>query len=312
VNRRAHCVISWGVRGRLSRSVVGAAVASLVLVAAQGSAISAATPQWIVFSASPNGLGVPQLFRVQTTGEGLQQLTTGRLAAIAPSVSPKGDRIVFTRLGSGIFSMKADGTGLRRLTSGRRDSYPVWAPNGVRIAYLRPYRGDWRVHVMAPTGAGQQRLPEAPPAARPTWTADSRGLFFSSGADLIRVDARSGSVLKRYGLALDIVTSTTATVSPGGGKVAYVGPRISTGPEDCGEGPCPQFGLYLANVRAPHRPRRIVNDTGPAGWSPDGKTIVFVSRGALTLRDVAGGRPTAISTEAHVVSGDAPPAWTVR
>ena len=265
-------------------------------------------PAWIVLSAHPNGAEAAQLFRVQTTGEGLQQLTTGRLSALAPSISSN-DRIAFSRLGAGIFSVNLDGTDLRRLTSGPRDSYPVWSPNGRRIAYLRPIRGAWRVHVMSATGSGKRRLPQAPPGGRTTWTADGKGLFMSSAADLIRIDSRTGRVLKYYGVRLDIVTSHTATVSPGGGLVAYVGPRISTGPEDCGEGPCPQFGLYLANVRAPHRPRRIVNDTGPAGWSPDGKTLVYVSRGALTLRPVASGQRTVVSTGPHVALGDAPPAW---
>ena len=35
---------------------------------------SSATP-WIVFSARPGGLGAAQLFRIQTTGEGIEQIT---------------------------------------------------------------------------------------------------------------------------------------------------------------------------------------------------------------------------------------------
>ena len=84
---------------------------------------------------------------------------------------------------------------------------------------------------------------------------------------------------------------------------------MSTGPDDCGEGPCPQFGLYLANIAKPHKARKIVNDTSPAGWSPDGKTLAFVSRGALTLYDVATGRRTLISTAGHIAQGDSSPAW---
>ena len=117
---------------------------------------------------------------------------------------------------------------------------------------------------------------------------------------------------KYYGVTLDVVTGQTATVSPSGRRIAYVGPRISTGPEDCGEGPCPQFGLYVANIPPPHRPRRIVNDTGPAGWSPNGARLVFVSRGALTLYTIGSGARTTISTDPHVATGDAPPAWQPR
>ena len=106
--------------------------------------------------------------------------------------------------------------------------------------------------------------------------ANSKSILIPSAADIVHVDSRTGRIQKYFGLTLDIQTTQTATVSPNGLMVAYLGPRLSTGPEDCGEGPCPQYALYLARVPAPHRPRRIVNDTGAAGWSPDGKTLTYV------------------------------------
>jgi len=266
-----------------------------------------------VFSAHPNGgTGPIQLIRVQTTGAGLRQITTGSKPAIEPAFSPDGKRLAFARLGSGIFSMSLDGTGLRRLTSGVRDIYPVWSPDGMRIAFLRPFRTQWRLFVMSPTGAGPRRLPQAPPAGRPTWTPNGKSILIPSAADLIQVDSLTGKIQKYFGLTLDIQTTQTATVSPDARSVAYIGPRPSTGPEDCGEGRCPQYALYLARVPAPHRPRRLVNDTGPAGWSPDGKTLAYVHLEALTLRAVATGATRTIATKPHVAAGDSPPAWQPR
>jgi Tol biopolymer transport system component len=296
---------------RHSPKTILCALVVLGAVAQAAGGASSAT-RWIVFSAHPNGTGSAQLFRIEPTGEGIQQITKGRLPATSPDFSPNGNRIVFVRLGSGLFSVKPDGSGLRRLTSGKRDSYPVWSRDGKRIAFVRPYRTDWRLHVMSASGAKLLRLPQAPPAGRPTWTADGKAILIPAAGDLVRVDSRSGKVLKYYGMTLDIQTAQTATLSPNHRKIAYVGPRVSTGPNDCGEGPCPQYGLYLANVAKPHRPRRIVNDTGPAGWSPDGKSLVFVARGALTLWVVASGQRTAISTGPHVATGDASPAWQPR
>ena len=294
-------------------SILGASV--LVLALAVVHAAPGATParRWIVVSAHPGGATGPiQLMRVQTTGAGLQQITTGSKPATEPAFSPDGKRIAFARLGSGIFRMNLDGTGLRRVTSGVRDIYPGWSPDGKRIAFLRPFRAEWRLYVVSPTGAGERRLPQAPPAGRPTWTPNGKSILIPSAADLIQVDSQTGKIQKYFGLTLDIQTTQTATVSPDARSVAYIGPRPSTGPEDCGEGRCPQYALYLARVPKPHRPRRIVDDTGAAGWSPDGKTLAYVHLGALTLRSVGTGATRTIATTPHVAVGDSPPAWQPR
>src|SRR6188472_4635482 len=111
------------------RPTLIASVLALVLIAAAvGHAASRAPApeRWIVFAAHPNGGPGPlQLVRVRVNGTGVSQITTGAKSAIEPDFSPDGTRIVFTRLGSGIFRINADGSGLRRLTSGARDIYPV-------------------------------------------------------------------------------------------------------------------------------------------------------------------------------------------
>jgi TolB protein len=298
-------------RTHIRLSILGALVA-LGVAAAQAAAGVSGPSRWIVFSALPKGVGPAQLFRVRTTGADLQQITTGRLLATSPAFSPNGTRIVFSRLGSGIFVMNLNGSGLHRLTSGSRDSQPVWSPDGKNIAFLRPYRTQWRVYVMSASGDGQRRLPKAPPAGRPSWTADGKSILIPAGGDLVQVDLKTGNVQKYFGLTLDIQTAQTATISPDYRTIAFIGPRLSTGPPDCGEGRCPQYGLYLAGVSSPHRPQRIVNDTGPAGWSPDGKHLVFVAKGKLTLRPFSAGKRSTIATEPHIATGDSPPAWQPR
>ena len=292
-----------------STAILTVVLALLLALGVARAASSAPATGSIVFSAHPEGTGAAQLFRVDPAGTGLAQITTGSLPATAPAFSPDGKHLVFVRLGSGIFRVDLDGTGLHRLTSGKRDNHPAWSPDGRRIAFLRPVRKEWRVYMMPSSDGRQIRLPDAPPAGKPTWTANGKSLYVPAAGDLVRIDARTGKILKFYGLALDVQTGQTATVSPNGSKVAFIGPRISTGPPDCGEGPCPQYGLYLANLRKPHRQRRIVNDTGPAGWSPNGASIVFVSRGALVLRVVATGATTSIAVGSHVAAGDTAPAW---
>ncbi len=116
----------------------------------------------------------------------------GQLPASAPSFSPHGQQIAFARLGSGIFTLKIDGSGLRRLTSGKRDTYPVWSPDGKRIAFVRAHRALWRLYVMSASGTKPRLLAQAPPAGRPTWTPDGKAILIPASGDLVKVDSRIG------------------------------------------------------------------------------------------------------------------------
>ena len=294
------------------RAILAVAIGVLGLAAAQAVATAQGTPRWIVFSGEPGGTALPQLFRIQTSGSGLEQITTGAKPATQPAFSPDGTRVAFTRLGSGIFQANLDGSGLRRLTSGGRDTYPVWSPDGKRIAFVRPYRRQWRVYVMSASGAGQRRLPQAPPTGRPSWTPNGKSIFIPTAAAIAKIDARTGRVQRRYAAALDTSVSQGMSVSPDGQTFAFVARRPPTGPPDCGESNCPAFALYVATASRPGRRRRIANDTGAAGWAPDSKSVVFVARGALTLEVVSTGTQTRIPTVGHVPGGDAPPAWQPR
>lgn len=61
-----------------------------------------------------------------------------------PAYSPSGSRIAFTKfegsVGGRIWTIAADGTDPRRLTSCQGDGSPTWSPDGSRIAYTRNSR----------------------------------------------------------------------------------------------------------------------------------------------------------------------------
>ena len=105
-------------------AVVATAVLAVALKLTVSAAAAASVP-WVVFSAHPEGTALQQLFRVQSDGHGLQQISKGASPATDPAFSPDGKRVVFVRLGKGIFSINLDGTGEKRLTKNGRDSYPV-------------------------------------------------------------------------------------------------------------------------------------------------------------------------------------------
>jgi Tol biopolymer transport system component len=274
---------------------------------AQAAGGASSPTRWIVFSALPGGLAPAQLFRIQTTGTGIQQITKGKNPATDPAFSPDGKRVVFARLGSGIFVVNLDGSGLHKLTSGARDIFPVWSPKGTHVAFLRHYKNQWRLYVMTPSGRALHRLRLAPPAGRPSWTADGKSIFIPARGSLEKIDARTGRSQRHVQFTVDLPISST--VAPNSRNVAFFAPRPSI--SGCGDVSCIVFALYLADVSRVHV-RKFVNDGSPAGWSPDGKQLVFVYRGALVLWPVGSGARTTLTTGSNVAQADAPPAWQPR
>ena len=205
--------------------------------------------------------------------------------------------------------MNVDGTGLRRLTTNGRDSFPAWSPDGGHIAFVRPYKAAWTVYTMSSSGAGQRRLPKAPPSGRPSWTAG--GLTIPSGGDFLKIDPTTGHVQKYYGAEIDAVWGmNTVSLSPNRSTITYVGMRSAeAGDKECGEGPCQRFALYKENILKNKKPQRVVKDAGPATFSPNGTQLAFVANSGLVLWSLAKGTSTTIPTGDVTPTVSAPPAW---
>lgn len=264
----------------------------------------------IVFSATPAGSAVEQLFGIQPSGSGLEQLTTGGQPAIDPAFSADSKRLAFARSGVGIFTMNPDGTGRHRVTTGSRDSYPAWSPDGKKLAFVRPIGPKWRLYVVPVAGGTTPtQLSLATPAGRPSWT--TAGLLIPSGGDLVRVDPTTGRVLKYYGANVDAIWGLdSVALSPSVSMLTYMGARTpEPGDMECAEGPCQRYGLFIEILTGKKTPRLIVKNAGPATFSPDGKQIVFASGGKLEIRSVSGGAPKTLSTGKAYPTDTAPPAW---
>jgi len=108
----------------------------------------------------------------------------------SPSISPDGRQIVFTRTWvdkmkdqsrSNLWIVDADGTRVRELTRGSwRDSSPVWAPDGKRIAFNSDRDGTTQLHVMyLDTGEVAQltHLQRSPSGIR--WSPDGKRIAFT-------------------------------------------------------------------------------------------------------------------------------------
>jgi Tol biopolymer transport system component len=297
------------VNRQVFRSAVAIVTAAGVALLA-GACGGASKGPAIVFSATPPGASTEQLFGIQPSGAGLKQLTTGAHPATAPAFSPDGKRLAFSRGGDGIFTIRVDGTDARRLTTGARDSYPTWSPDGREVAFVRPVGTQWRLYVVPSNGAAAKQLSQAPPAGRPSWT--KTGLLVPSGGDLLKVDPRNGRVLKYYDANIDAIWGlNTVALSPSVSTLTYVGARApEPGDMECGEGPCQRFGLFVESLTSKRKaPRMIDRDAGPAAFSPDGTQVVFAADGKLKLRSLGSGRTKAVATGHAYPTNSAPPAW---
>jgi Tol biopolymer transport system component len=287
-------------------------LAALSAIGVSARAASSASPRWIVFAATAPGAHTNQLFRIRSSGAGLKQITHGALSSIAPAFSPDGKLIAFARAGVGILAVKLDGTGLRRLTTNGRDSFPAWSPDGTRIAFVRPDKSGWHVYVMSSSGGAQTRLRQAPPAGRPSWRA--AGLLIPAGGDLLRIESTTGHVQKFYDANIDAIWGlNTVAVSPDASTITFVGSRQpDLGDNECGEAPCERFALYIEDVIKSKKPKLLVKDAGPATFTGDGRQVVFVAKNALVLWTLATRATRVIATGQAFPSVAAPPAWQPR
>jgi TolB protein len=153
-------------------------------------------------------------------GTGLRKLDSADINA-NPAFSPSGTRIAFSK-GGDIYTIKTNGTGLRRVTSTRRvsEGEPAWSPGGTKIAFRK---GELGICTIRPDGTGFRRLTTFE-NYDPNWSPDGTKIIFhyyDSGANLTRlytVNTADGSLSLIHSGAL-----SGQAFSPDGTKITYSG-----------------------------------------------------------------------------------------
>jgi Tol biopolymer transport system component len=192
-------------------------------------------PSWspdgttLVFASSMSGDW--DIYTVATDGTGLTQITHSPGAdETIPSFSPDGTRIVFARVGDDginhIWTMKADGTGQKRLT-GAADGYePQYTPDGQHILYDSSKGGlVAAVWIMNVEGSGKQRL--TAPAREAGFTdvsPDGQHVLFSDHQNTN--DPTSIFVMNIDGTGVTRLTDAGCCYHDGGGHYSPDGTKI--------------------------------------------------------------------------------------
>jgi TolB protein len=210
------------------------------------------------------------LYTMRADGSRLKRLTDNGTFERSPSWSPGGKRIAFSRYNRtyGITVMRADGSGVRRITSprGMNDISPSWSPSGRRIAFVRApanSKGGYcaRVHVVNADGTGLTRVtPECNQYGELAWSPDGRRFaFLRWGSELYVMDADGSDV--RQLLATTPLVSTFAW-SPDARRIAFT------------RGDLP--GIWVVNGDGTGEASLVPEvRASDLAWSPDGREIAF-------------------------------------
>jgi Tol biopolymer transport system component len=127
------------------------------------------SPSWspdgkrLVTAARRKGEATEGLYVMNADGTAVRRITPAGREAQYAAWSPAGDRIAFTYFEAGgfdLFTIRPDGSGLRRLTrdgAGGENNWAMWSPDGNKIAWGR---GE-SVWVMNADGSGKRMVTDA-------------------------------------------------------------------------------------------------------------------------------------------------------
>jgi Tol biopolymer transport system component len=129
------------------------------------------------------------IFVLDADGGNLRRVTPMRLNAGNPDWSPDGERIVFNSSFEGqgrveIYTVRSDGTGLRREPRRSYSFEPVWSPDGTRIAMVHgTFTTVPHIWTMRPDGRDLRQITRGPRLdVRPDWgTRSEYGWATESG-----------------------------------------------------------------------------------------------------------------------------------
>ncbi|WP_213804068.1 PD40 domain-containing protein [Granulicella sp. dw_53] len=228
-----------------------------------------------------------------------------------PRFSQDGKRIAFVRYishGAGeIFTMAADGTDLKQLTTDHRNIRGVdWASDGRHLIFASNRRGSYELREIDRNGGESQPLPsDTASASEPAISRTGDWMAFVESDEnwnIWRVPIQNGRIGSPKRFLASRGRNHSPSFSPDGQTIAFVSDRSGT-PE-----------IWFANGDGSSI-RQMTHFGGPwlgtIRWSPDSKAIVFDARpngnSEIFTMSTSGGKPTLLEHQQFEVRR---PGWS--
>ncbi len=220
----------------------------------------------------------------------------GALAAKPVAQSTSG-RIAFAAYRHGnldIYSIRPDGTDLRRITTGSADDRsPTWSPDGTRLAFQSRQNSNWDIYVISGADSTAKRLTSDPAYdGAPNWSPDGKRIAFESyragDLDVFVMNPDGGS---QVDLTADSPSGDfDPSWSPDGTRLAFTSWRM--GDND----------VFFMDVgsKAITQWNDSPRPEGNAFWSPDGRSLCFV-QDEVERREIYLGPGTRALTEGETL-----------
>ncbi len=141
--------------------------------------------QSIVFASTIEG--IPQIYRMSATGEGVTRLTFDNATDEHPVWSQTGQIAFVSNLTGSpqIYVMNGQGGELRQITQNGVNTDPTWSPNDSELAYESQTPAGFQVFAISSAGGEPRRITSPQPeSAIPIWSPDATKLMVIDGPDL--------------------------------------------------------------------------------------------------------------------------------
>ncbi|HYV37033.1 MAG TPA: DPP IV N-terminal domain-containing protein, partial [Gemmataceae bacterium] len=201
--------------------------------------------------------------------------------ARTPDISPDGKQVAFSYLGD-IWVVEAIGGVARPVTMHEKhDIYPVFSPDGKKIAFSSNRHGSYDVFTVPVQGGKPNRLTfDSADDFVNAWTPDGKSILFTSNRGTAFPATAEMYLVPVVGGRAKRVTANEGrdgVFSPHGDMIAYVrGPGLWYRKFYRGSS---NDDIWIANTDGTSNQRVTSfegNDNSPM-WSPDGKTIYYVT-----------------------------------